>query len=115
MDDKDKAKVGGSIPPAVPTDPAALVQYAPGAVVSRTIKKSEKGTLTLFAFSAGQELSEHSAPFDAFVQVLDGEATLIIGGQPVKVAAGQLALMPADVPHAVKAERDFKMLLVMIK
>lgn len=92
-----------------------LVDYAPGAVVSRTIAQSPAGTLTLFAFDEGQGLSEHSAPFDAFVQVLDGEVLLTIGGEAVPAQAGETVRMPADVPHAVQARRRFKMLLTMIR
>ena len=94
---------------------AALVDYGTDAVVSRTLAKSEAGTLSVFAFDKGQELSEHSAPFDALVQILDGEAELIIGGQSVAAPAGQAVLMPANVPHAVKAPVPFKMLLTMIR
>lgn len=93
----------------------ALVDYNEGAVVSRTLTKSKAGTLTVFAFDQGQELSEHSAPFDAWVQVLDGEAELTIGGAPVRAAAGQTVLMPANVPHALRAGSRFKMLLIMIR
>ena len=92
-----------------------LVEYAEGAIVSRTLAKNDAGTITLFAFDAGQELSEHSAPFDAFVHVLDGEAELIIGGKTVTAGAGELVVMPADVPHAVKAPKQFKMLLTMLR
>lgn len=92
-----------------------LVDYAPGAVVSRTLQKGPAGTLTVFAFDEGQELSEHSAPFDAYVNVLDGEVLLTIGGQPVRAKAGETVRMPADVPHAVRATTPFKMLLIMIK
>ncbi|MCK5843294.1 MAG: cupin domain-containing protein [Victivallales bacterium] len=92
-----------------------LVQYAPGAVVSREIVNKGKGTLTVFAFDAGQGISEHSAPFDAIVQVLDGESDWTIGGEPVKCNTGELLIMPANVPHAVKANKAFKMLLTMIK
>lgn len=92
-----------------------LVDYAPGAVVSRTMAGNDAGTVTLFAFDAGQELSEHSAPFDALVHVLDGRAELIIGGEAVSTGPGQLVVMPADVPHAVKAPERFKMLLVMLR
>jgi quercetin dioxygenase-like cupin family protein len=92
-----------------------LVQYGDGAVVSRTLIKRPTGTLTLFAFDAGQELSEHTAPFDAVVQVLDGEALLTIGGQPVPAIAGETVIMPANIPHAVKAQKKFKMLLTMIR
>ncbi|HEY3296597.1 MAG TPA: cupin domain-containing protein [bacterium] len=94
---------------------AELVQYGDGSVVSRTLIKRPTGTLTLFAFDKGQELSEHTAPFDAIVQVLDGEAELIIGGKSVPTAAGQTAIMPANIPHAVKAVQKFKMLLIMIR
>lgn len=94
---------------------AALVDYAPGAVVSRTLAKSKAGTLTMFAFDQGQELSEHSAPYDALVQILDGTVELTIGGQAVTASAGQAVLMPADVPHAVMAPTPFKMLLTMIR
>jgi len=91
------------------------VLYGEGAVVSRTILKRPTGTLTLFAFDRGQELSEHTAPFDAVVQVLDGEAELIIGGQPVCAREGEMVIMPANIPHAVKAASRFKMLLTMIR
>jgi quercetin dioxygenase-like cupin family protein len=91
------------------------VQYADGSVVSRTLIKRPTGTLTLFAFDKGQELSEHTAPFDAVVEILDGEADLIIGGKSVRAITGQTAIMPANVPHAVKATHRFKMLLTMIR
>ncbi len=108
-------KSDSAFPPATPTRLATLVDYAPGAVVSRALAKSKAGTLTLFAFDAGEELSEHTAPFDAFVQVLDGRVELTIGGEPVEAGAGDLVLMPADVPHAVRAVERFKMLLIMIR
>ena len=92
-----------------------LVQYGEGAVVSRTLIKQPTGTLTLFAFDQGQELSEHTAPFDAVVEVLEGEALLTIGGRPVRAIAGQTVIMPASVPHALKAVARFKMLLTMIR
>ncbi len=95
--------------------PRDQVQYAEGAVVSRTLVKRPTGTMTLFAFDKGQELSEHTAPFDAVVQILDGEAELIIGGQPVRARDGQMVIMPAGIPHAVKAPARFKMLLTMIR
>jgi quercetin dioxygenase-like cupin family protein len=94
---------------------ADLVSYQAGSVVSRTLIKKPTGTVTLFAFSEGQELSEHTTPFDAMVQVLDGQAQITIGGKPMTVEAGQMLIMPANVPHAVKAVADFKMLLVMIR
>ncbi len=94
---------------------AGLVEYQEGAVVSRTLIEREVGTVTLFAFDAGQALSEHTAPFDALVHVLDGEADVVLGGTPHRVKEGQAILMPAHVPHAVKARQRFKMLLVMIR
>lgn len=96
-------------------DLAGLVDYQEGAVVSRTIIEAQTGTVTLFAFGAGQGLSEHSAPFDALVYVLDGRAEVIIDGQANDVGAGQMIIMPADVPHALHAPEAFKMLLVMIR
>ncbi|KPK65552.1 MAG: cupin [Planctomycetes bacterium SM23_32] len=94
---------------------AGLVEYAEGSVVSRTLVDKEQGTLTLFAFEAGQALSEHTTPFDAYVVVLDGRAELVIGGRSIEVEAGQVAVMPAGVPHAVRAPARFKMLLIMIR
>ncbi len=94
---------------------AELVEYANVSIVSRTLTGNDAGTMTLFAFDAGQALSEHSAPFDAFVQVLDGEAELIIGGKKIATRTGETVLMPANIPHAVKAVQKFKMLLTMIR
>lgn len=111
MSEKDTRQ----IPAAEALDLAGLVDYAEGSIVSRTIAENDAGTLTLFAFDAGQALSEHSAPFDAVVHVLDGETELVIGGKPVRAAAGQLVVMPANVPHAVKAKQRFKMLLIMLR
>lgn len=96
-------------------DLAASVQYAAGSVVSRTITKNDTGTITLFAFDKDQGLSEHSAPFDAMVNVIDGEAEVIIGGKSHFLKGGQSIVMPANIPHALKATAQFKMLLVMIK
>jgi len=92
-----------------------LVAYAADSIVSKTILDKSAGTLTLFAFDQGQKLSEHTAPYDAVVQVLDGQATVTIGGKEKKVAAGELIIMPANVPHAVAAVEQFKMLLIMIR
>jgi len=103
------------VPAATALDLTGLVDYAEGSIVSRTIADNDAGTLTLFAFDAGQGLSEHTAPFDAFVQVLDGEAEFTVGGEAVRAGKGRLVVMPADVPHAVKARGRFKMLLVMIR
>ncbi len=91
------------------------VEYAGGSIVSRTIIDSEAGSVTLFAFDAKQNLSEHTAPFDALVQVLDGRMELTIGGEKVIAETGMSVIMPADVPHALKAAEKSKVLLVMIK
>jgi quercetin dioxygenase-like cupin family protein len=92
-----------------------LVQYQAGAVVSRQLVKQEKGNVTLFAFDAGQELSEHTAPFDALVHVVEGEAEITISGKPIRTRAGEMVLMPANQPHALKAISRFKMVLTMIR
>jgi quercetin dioxygenase-like cupin family protein len=92
-----------------------LVSYQEGSVVSRIIVKRETGNVTLFAFDAGQELSEHTAPFDALVQVLEGEAAITVAGQPYRVRTGEMILMPARQPHALQAVSRFKMLLTMIR
>ncbi len=94
---------------------AELVSYQEGAVVSRTLINQKTGTVTLFAFDAGQELSEHTAPYDALVQVLDGETEISIAGQPFQLKAGDAIIMPANDPHAVKALTKFKMMLTMIR
>ena len=104
-----------SFPAAQARNLAAQVEVAPGAVVSRTFVKGAAGTLTLFAFDQGEGLSEHSAPFDAWVQVLEGRVLLSIGRHTVEAAAGDLVLMPANVPHAVKAVTPLKMLLTLFK
>lgn len=92
-----------------------MVAYQPGSVVSRTLIDKKIGTLTLFAFDSGQGLSEHTAPYDAFVQILDGEAEVTIDGTVHHLAAGQMIIMPADRPHALKGVKRFKMLLVMVR
>ncbi len=92
-----------------------LVDYQTGSVVSRTIIDKPAGTLTLFAFDAGQGLSEHTAPFDALVYLLDGRAEVSISGKSLQLKPGEMLIMPANQPHALKALRRFKMLLVMIK
>lgn len=96
-------------------DVAAMVDYADGSIVSRTLVENNAGTVTLFAFDAGQGLSEHTAPFDALVQVLDGEGEFTVGGKTHDVATGRMLLMPANIPHAVKAGKPFKMLLTMLR
>ena len=92
-----------------------LVQYGDGAVVSRTLIKTGVGTVTAFAFDKGQGLSEHSAPFDALVQVMEGRAIITIGGKEKEVVAGESLLMPADIPHSLHAPERYKMLLTMIR
>ena len=98
-----------------PTAVTAVVKYQTGAIVSRELLKQKTGSVTLFAFDAGQGLSEHTAPFDALVQVVDGEAEISIAGRPHRVRAGELILMPAGQPHALKARQRFQMVLVMIR
>jgi quercetin dioxygenase-like cupin family protein len=92
-----------------------LVGYQPGAVVSRTLVDRGVGTVTLFAFDAGEGLSEHTAPYDAFVQVVEGGCDITIAGTVHQLKAGEIIIMPANIPHAVRATERFKMLLVMIR
>ncbi len=92
-----------------------LVNYQDGAVVSREIVRKPTGNVTLFAFDEGQGLSEHTAPFDALVQVVEGDAEIIISGQSHRVQGGEMILMPAGQPHALKAPKRFKMILTMIR
>ncbi len=106
---------GRALPEAEPFLLAGLVDYAPGAVVSRTLVQSRPATVTLFAFDAGQGLSEHTTPYDAHVLVVEGAAALTIGGRPVSARAGEIVRMPAGVPHAVDAPERFKMLLLMVR
>lgn len=96
-------------------NPIDLLNYQDGAVVSRTLVKKKTGTVTLFAFDAGEGLSEHTAPFEALVHLLDGEAEIIISGVSHRLQAGEMILMPANEPHALKATKRFKMILTMIK
>jgi quercetin dioxygenase-like cupin family protein len=96
-------------------NPVDIIDYQKGSVVSRTIVEKTTGTVTLFAFDEGQGLSEHTAPFDALVQILDGEAEVSISGTALQLKAGEMVVMPANKPHALKAHRRFKMLLTMIR
>ncbi len=91
------------------------IHYADGSVVSQTLLKKEIGNITLFAFDSGQGLSEHTAPFDAIVYILDGKAEITIGGKTATVNSGEMLIMPANVSHALHAQEKFKMLLVMIR
>jgi quercetin dioxygenase-like cupin family protein len=93
----------------------SLINYQPGSIVSRTIIDKEAGTVTLFAFDKGQGLSEHKAPYDAMVYALDGEADITISGNPLRVKMGEMVIMPANEPHALKAIKKFMMLLIMIR
>jgi len=94
---------------------AELTDYVEESIISRTLVKNNAGNLTYMAFGAGQGLSKHSAPFDAFVQALDGKATILINDNPHELKAGEAIIMPANVPHAIQTEENFKMLLVMLK
>lgn len=91
------------------------VEYASGGILSKTILKKETGNISLFSFAKGEALSEHTAPFDAIIQVVDGRGEIIIGGKSFMLDAGQTIIMPANIPHAVKAVERFKMVLTMIK
>jgi quercetin dioxygenase-like cupin family protein len=92
-----------------------LITYQEGSVVSRTLIDKKIGTLTLFAFGAGEGLSEHTAPYDAVVQIVDGEADITIAGTVHHLVAGQMIIMPANQPHSLRSDKRFKMLLVMIR
>lgn len=92
-----------------------LIDYQEGSVVSREVVSKKTGTVTLFAFDKGQGLSEHTAPFDALVFCLDGEVEVTISGNPIRLREGEMVIMPADQPHALKALQRFKMLLIMIR
>jgi quercetin dioxygenase-like cupin family protein len=105
----------GALEPARALALKELVQYSLGSIVSRTLVDNEHTTVTAFAFDAGQALSEHSAPFAAYILPLDGEAELTIGGQTVAASVGDIVLMPANVPHALRARGRFKMLLLMAR
>ena len=92
-----------------------LLQYQDGSIVSRVLLKNKGGTVTLFAFDTGEGLSEHTAPFEALVVVIDGEAEVEIAGESFKVRQGETIILPANQPHAVKATSKFKMILIMIR
>jgi quercetin dioxygenase-like cupin family protein len=111
--EKDIATRGVPVAEAFRLD--ELVSYQAGSVVSRQIVKQEKGNVTLFAFDEGQGLSEHTAPFDALVHIIDGEAEITISGKPVRVKSSEMIVMPAKQPHALKAISRFKMVLTMIR
>jgi len=94
---------------------AGSVEYADGAIVSKTVLKRETGNISLFAFAKGEALSEHTAPFDALLQVVDGKGEIVIGGKSFMLDSGQSIIMPANIPHSVRAVEKFKMVLTMIK
>jgi quercetin dioxygenase-like cupin family protein len=112
---KDDSKPVSERPVARPFRYAELVDYQEGSIVSRTIIDKPTGTITLFAFDKGQNLSEHIAPFDALVEVIEGTATITIEGIDHQVKTGRQIIMPADKPHAVDARGRFKMVLIMIR
>lgn len=113
--DNDEDFEEGLLPASTAVNVEKFVDYAKGSVVSKTLVDNSAGTLTLFSFDKGQGLSEHSAPFDAVVQVIDGEVEIKIGGKPVRASKGEMVLMPANIPHALKATKRFKMLLTMLR
>jgi quercetin dioxygenase-like cupin family protein len=94
---------------------AGSVEYADGAIVSKTVLKKQTGNISLFAFDRGEALSEHTAPFDAVIQVVDGKGEVTIGGKPFTVGTGETIIMPGGIPHSVKAVEKFKMVLTMIR
>ena len=98
-----------------PVKLADLADYQEGSVVSRTIINKKTGTVTFFAFDEGQGLSEHTAPFDALVHILDGEAEVLISGKPLHLKKGEMVIMPANQPHSLRAQKKFKMILIMIR
>ncbi len=114
MVNKDAGKAGEGLLARV-VNMAGLVDYQKRAVVSREIIKKQTGTVTVFSFDKGEGLSEHTAPFDSLVQILDGEAEVTISGQPNRLAAGEMIIMPAGQPHSLRALARFKMALVMIR
>jgi quercetin dioxygenase-like cupin family protein len=108
-------QAGGDILAGQKARAADLVDYQSGSVVSRTIIEKKTGTVTLFAFDKGQGLSEHTAPFDALVHLLDGEAEIVISGKALRLKEGEMVIMPANQPHALRAVEKFKMILTMIR
>ncbi len=111
----EKNNNSASLAVAVDHKLTRLIDYADGSIVSRTIMKAKSGNVTLFALDAGQSISEHTSPFDAMVQVYDGEVRLVIGGETVTTKTGEIVIMPADIPHALYADKPFKMLLTMLR
>lgn len=114
MQQDSQAKSKG-LPGAQAAKATELLSYQDGSIVSREIVKKPTGSVTVFAFDEGQGLSEHTAPFDALVQVLEGEVEIMISGEPHRLQGGELILMPANQPHALKALKRFKMILTMLR
>jgi len=106
---------GGGLPPGTKVHLGSLVSYQDGSVVSRTLIEDKAGTVTLFAFDEGQGLSEHTAPYDALLQLLEGEAEVTVAGNESHLETGEAIVLPAGKPHAVRASRRFKMLLTMVR
>jgi len=98
-----------------PENLKTFIEYSKDSIVSKEILKAKTGSITLFAFDTEQKIDEHSAPFDALVQIIEGKAVITIGGEPYVVGEGQFIIMPANIPHAVKAETKMKMMLTMIR
>ena len=111
---KMKHELAGDLASKVFNTPE-MIDYQDGSVVSREVISSKSGTVTLFAFDTGQGLSEHTAPFDAMVYILDGVALITIAADEFNVKTGEMIIMPANIPHALKAENRFKMLLILIR
>ena len=112
-DIKIQGKIGSPVAQAIRL--IDFIEYQRGSIVSRTVIDKKKGTVTLFAFDKGQGLSEHTAPFDALVYILDGEAEIVISGKTTHAAEGDLVVMPANQPHSLRAIEKFKMALIMIR
>jgi quercetin dioxygenase-like cupin family protein len=111
----DLPRTTSEMPVGVALSPLELAGYQDGSVVSRVLLKRSGGSITFFAFDAGQGLSEHTAPFDAIAHIVEGEAEITISGKAVRVTSGAMVLMPANQPHALSASSRFKMLLTMIR
>ncbi len=110
-----KAAMSSSIKHSEIFDFANIIEYSENGIISKKLIQKPEGSITLFSFDKGQELSEHTAPFDALVQIMEGQAEIIIDKKEHKLSAGESIIMPANIPHAVKADEKFKMLLTMIK
>jgi quercetin dioxygenase-like cupin family protein len=111
----DKKQIAIDKISATVTNLASLVNYQENSIVSRTIIDKETGTVTLFAFDEGQAMSEHTAPYDALVYIINGEGDIIISGKELRLQEGEMTIIPAKKPHAVKAAKRFKMLLIMVR